>query len=459
MRGLLRGAAVAVLAVGATFMGSVHAGGQVPAAVAASRAPVVFVTLFNADEVVAINTASRVGRVVAVGHHPFGIALTPNGRTAYVTNQGSDTVTPIDVATMTAAAAIPVGRLPGAIAVAPDGRTVYVANGDETTITPIHVATGIAAPVIQVGGQPAGLAITPNGKTLYVTDSFIDAVTPINLATRVVGTAIPVGHQPFSEAITPDGTMLYVVSYDGMVTPISTDTDKPGTPIRVGSSPFSIAVTPNGRTAWVVDYLGCVFPISLATGTRRQNFCPGLDLVGVAFTPDGKKAWITDIGVPRILDIDVATHRTEFAASAGGSPTFVAVTPDQAPHAVLTVTPAARGNPTLFDASASTVKYGTITKYAWNFGDGTSARTTASITTHIYAKAGRYTARVTETDSAGTSTMVVFTGQTASRNGGPAARTSTTFTITCGHDDGATRQNGGAAPGGGCAATRVDRER
>ena len=95
----------------------------------------------------------------------------------------------------------------------------------------------------------------------------------------------------------------------------------------------------------------------------------------------------------------------------------------------LSVTPAEAGQPTVFDASASTVAFGTITTYAWVFGDGSTATTSTPTTTHTYATPGPYTATVTETDSAGTSTTQVFTGQTMSKNGGPSAVASRTFTV------------------------------
>jgi hypothetical protein len=98
----------------------------------------------------------------------------------------------------------------------------------------------------------------------------------------------------------------------------------------------------------------------------------------------------------------------------------IAITPDQAPVAHLHVTLAAIGSPSTLDASASTVAYGTIASYHWNFGDGATATTTTPVTTHTYT-GGSYTASVTETSSAGTSTTQVFTGQTASQNGGPQA--------------------------------------
>jgi PKD repeat protein len=101
----------------------------------------------------------------------------------------------------------------------------------------------------------------------------------------------------------------------------------------------------------------------------------------------------------------------------------------QVPVAHLSVTPAEAGQPTGFDASASTVAFGSISTYAWNFGDGSTASTSTPTTSHTYATPGPYTATVTETDSAGTSTTQVFTGQTMSRNGGLSAVASENFTV------------------------------
>ena len=68
--------------------------------------------------------------------------------------------------------------------------------------------------------------------------------------------------------------------------------------------------------------------------------------------------------------------------------------------------------------------------YAWNFGDGRTGLTTSPTVSHTYAAAGTYTVTLTVTDSAGTSTTQVFTGQTMSRNGGPSAQRTKTVTIT-----------------------------
>jgi YVTN family beta-propeller protein len=189
----------------------------------------------------------------------------------------------------------------------------------------------------------------------------------------------------------------------------------------VGLAPTGIAITPNGATAYVADFAGnAVSPINTATNAAgtpiRVARGPGL----LAITPDGVTAYVTSRSGSVSL-INTATNTTGTFIRLGAGPDAIAITPDQAPVAHLNVTPAKAGNPTSFDALASSVRYGTIALYVWNFGDGTHARTKTPSATHVYASGGGYTTSVTETSSAGTSTQLVFTGQTVSNNGGPSA--------------------------------------
>ena len=108
-----------------------------------------------------------------------------------------------------------------------------------------------------------------------------------------------------------------------------------------------------------------------------------------------------------------------------GTPTFgIAVAPDPAPVARLSVTPARAGTATTLDATASTSADGGITRYRWGFGDGSSEVTTTPVVHHVYASGGTYSASVTETSRLGTSTAVTFTGQTVSNRGGSSATAS-----------------------------------
>ena len=62
------------------------------------------------------------------GIMPFGLALSPNGRTLYVAESGINAVAVIDTASRAVLGHIPVGWFPSKLAVSPDGGSLYVAN-------------------------------------------------------------------------------------------------------------------------------------------------------------------------------------------------------------------------------------------------------------------------------------------------------------------------------------------
>jgi YVTN family beta-propeller protein len=101
---------------------------------------------------------------VGVAHAPGDMAeaATSAEPTVYVSNQSSNNVTPIAVATNTPGPPIPVGIGPAGVAVTPDGATAYVTNFSSNNVTPIAVATNTPGPPIPVGIGPAGVAITPD---------------------------------------------------------------------------------------------------------------------------------------------------------------------------------------------------------------------------------------------------------------------------------------------------------
>jgi YVTN family beta-propeller protein len=50
---------------------------------------------------------------------------------------------------------------PWAMAITPGGKTAYVANSLSGTVTPINTATNTAGPPIRVGGYPYAVVIAP----------------------------------------------------------------------------------------------------------------------------------------------------------------------------------------------------------------------------------------------------------------------------------------------------------
>jgi YVTN family beta-propeller protein len=94
---------------------------------------------------------------IPVGHQPFDMAVTPNGRKLYVVNSGGDTVTPIRVSTNTAGTPIPVPHQPFTLAVTPNGKTLYVTGGANLLI-PIRTSNNHPGTPIVVGVSPSAIA-------------------------------------------------------------------------------------------------------------------------------------------------------------------------------------------------------------------------------------------------------------------------------------------------------------
>ena len=142
------------------------------------------------------------------------------------------------------------------IAITPDGKTAYVANFSSGTVTPITTATNTAGHADHDRrARPSDIAITPDSKTAYVLNDSAGTVTPIAIATNTAEPPITTG----ADASTPSRSHRTArpptspTSVSGTVTPITTATNTAGAPITVGSYPEEIVITPDGKTAYITN--------------------------------------------------------------------------------------------------------------------------------------------------------------------------------------------------------------
>ncbi|MDP9072757.1 MAG: YncE family protein, partial [Actinomycetota bacterium] len=322
-----------------SFASSAQAWGRLSSGTGSADPFTAFVAIQGSNQIATIATKSNTpGGVISLptGTAPRHVAITPDNRTAYVADTGTNKVTPIDVATNTTLAPITVGPAPWGIAVTPDGKTVYVTASGGGAVTPIDVATNTAAHAITVGTAPLGIAITPDGTTAYVANNSSDTVTPITLATNTAGKAIAVGSGPYGVAITPDGKFAYVTnSGAGTVTPIDTTTNVAGATFSVGTFPEDIAVTPIAvppRIYVANQGNASVSVINPSNRTTAEFSVPNSQPSGIAITPDGTQAYVSDIGNGRVYPVDISSGFGVVGTpiSVGATPRGIAITKYQA---------------------------------------------------------------------------------------------------------------------------------
>jgi YVTN family beta-propeller protein len=298
-----------------------------------------YVTNWGSDTVTPIDTETNgPGAAIHVGRQPDAIAITPNGATAYVANWGSNNVTPITLATGTPGKAIAVGLHPDAIAITPDGTTAYVANFGSSSVTPITIAKNKAGSSIGIdtaahpgtSTHPDAIAVAPLGSPVYVTSQTFSNVVAIDtFDNKVQGTPTGVNVDPTAYTISPDGTTGYVTNFSAdTVTPIRTATRARGSGIPVGANPRDIAVAPGGATAYVSDFgQGLVTPINLATGAPSASIFVGTSPMGLAVTPDGSTVYVANSGSNTVTPIDTATSTSGTPIRVGTAPDAIAIVP------------------------------------------------------------------------------------------------------------------------------------
>jgi len=155
--------------------------------------------------------------------YPTGIAISKDGTTAYAVLDNNDTLTSISLANPVEGPEIRVGNVPHSVIVSPDGKTAYVSNEagriatandfqEYSNGTPVvaEYPTGTTAPGtvsvvnlatfkvtgnISTGHHPTGMAFY--GKYLLVANTYSDSIsvidTTINREVRRIDLGLPVG--------------------------------------------------------------------------------------------------------------------------------------------------------------------------------------------------------------------------------------------------------------------------
>ena len=237
----------------------------------------------------------------------------------YVTNQLDNTASVIDGATHQVVATVRVGVSPAHMAVSPDRKSVYIANTGSNTVSVLNTGNDTIARAIALPprSKPVDVAANPNGRYLYTADGGSNRVSVIDTRANRVVASVRVGTQPLSVAAAPDGKAVYAAnSGSGDVSVIDARTNRVVRAIPTGRFPSGVAVAPDGASLYVTNELSGVTVINVGSGTvaaRLREPSP----FSVAMSPNGDRAYVTGLGPGRVTAIDTVTHRVSSTVSVG----------------------------------------------------------------------------------------------------------------------------------------------
>jgi YVTN family beta-propeller protein len=235
-----------------------------------------------------------------------------------VVNQGSQTLSFVDPATMTVRKSIPMSPAPHEITGSADGRTAFVSLygnrevvGDSIAV--IDVASQSESRRFRIEGhvRPHGLAFR-DGR-LYVTAEKESALLRLDPSSgKVEWSGETKGTGSHMLALMPDGKRIYcgnIGSNDVSLIEISGSNSVATTKIAVGRGPEGIALTPDGSELWAAHRgEGGVSVIDTKTNSVVATLLPEVVSARVAFTPDGRKVLLFDFKSNSVVVVDRATR-------------------------------------------------------------------------------------------------------------------------------------------------------
>src|SRR5687767_367354 len=307
--------------------------------VLAGQSPMPFLLVLNKTDATLAIVEPASGKTIATvptGPGPHEVAVSGDGRLAFVTNYGANapgsTLSVIDIAARREVRRVDLGdlRRPHGVAVVDgkvlvtaeanraiarydpaadridwrfdtaqdvthmvlasrDGRTLFTSNIGSNTIGIIESAGGAwRQALVRVGPGPGGLDLPPAGRRLWTPPTADGRVSVIDVAAKKVAQTFDAGSRRANRLkFTPDGRLVLISDMDGGdLVIVDARTRAVAKRLRVGRMPEGILVRPDGRMAYVaVTGENHVAAIDLQTLEVVQTIAAGGGPDGMAWVP------------------------------------------------------------------------------------------------------------------------------------------------------------------------------
>ncbi len=238
---------------------------------------------------------------------------------AYITNQGDNTVSVIDIQHNKVIETIKVGKAPVGVAVSAKLKRVFISNVESNDISVINSANNQVIESIALQGSPVGLAMAPDHNMLYMADWFSDRIIAISTADYSQRREVMVAKAPAGLVVSADSNTLYVAARDSNeVAVIDTKSMTISKRIAVGTHPFGLSI--NKDILYVVNvYENTVSAINTKTWAQTKIKVGEHPYCAVA-SSNNKTLYVTNTQDDTVSVVDIASQKTTALIDVGMTP-------------------------------------------------------------------------------------------------------------------------------------------
>jgi YVTN family beta-propeller protein len=225
------------------------------------------------------------------------------------------------------------GNGASAVALSPDGRTAYVTNRVDKTISVIDVIQGVPLSVMSTTYEPLGITIAPDGATGVITYWLDSRIQFFDALTYTLGSVLAMPSGPFDAAYSADGTELWVSDYfHNSVSVVDVATEINETVITGLGFVEGISLSPDGSTFWVGNAGGTIYALDADTRAVVGSVATGGFIVDIVLSPSGLRAFAADNSNDAIVFLDIADRTAPtvlFTVALPGAATGIDISPDE----------------------------------------------------------------------------------------------------------------------------------
>ncbi len=272
---------------------------------------------------------------VRVGAAPQTVAVSPDGRLAYVANQGDGTISLIDLIKKSVVQTISIGGRPYGVVAGRSG--IFVSDAERWEIIKLEPRTLRVVSRVPVAPFPMGLALTGDERHILSTHHLSGTVTVLDASTMRVSGAVGTGlSSGLSQQVvlSPDGKRAYLPQtrsnpsntaplFDGMLWPIVNVLDLSAGEVlnketlfldsidRSGALPLSAALSSDGAVLFAANAASNdISIINLRSRTAKGHIDIGAFPNGLVLSKDGRTLYANNTldGTLSVIDVDKATE-------------------------------------------------------------------------------------------------------------------------------------------------------